>query len=66
MRIDLEKFKELYMLKLLTQTELADKANVSRATVSTIMNRGTCSKATLFKLAKALDVKPVELLKVEG
>ncbi|NLJ70690.1 MAG: helix-turn-helix transcriptional regulator [Clostridiaceae bacterium] len=66
MKIDLEKLKELCMIRLLTQTELADKANISRATVSTIMYRGTCSKPTLFKLAKALDVEPVELLKVEG
>lgn len=66
MRIDLEKIKELYMQMLLTQTELADKANVSRATVSAVMNRGTCSKGTLIKLANALQVEPQELLMIES
>lgn|GEM_PF-7104990 len=66
MKLDIAKLDNYRLKALLNQQELADKANVSRATVSTIMNRGTCSKATLFKLAKALDVEPVELLKVEG
>lgn len=40
---------------------LADKAGVSRATVSNIKCGKTCSQDTLIKIAKALEV-PVETL----
>ncbi|MGB4610328.1 MAG: helix-turn-helix transcriptional regulator [Saccharofermentanales bacterium] len=66
MKLDITKLDNFRLKAVLNQQELADKANISRATVSTIMSRGTCSKPTLFKLAKALDVEPVELLLVEG
>lgn len=62
MKIDVQKLEYLRMLKMWTQQELADTAGISRATVSAIVFRGTCSKPTLFKLAKALEVDPVDLL----
>lgn len=60
--------KMLYSMRLergLTQAELAKLADVTITTISNIENdhRDTRAGLTLKKLAKALKVKPAELLK---
>jgi len=46
----------------LNLSQLACKACVARQTLSTIKGRGTCTAATLQKLASALDMDAHELL----
>lgn len=46
----------------LNLSQLADRAKVSRQTVSTIKGRRTCKATTLHKLATALEIDPAELL----
>lgn len=43
-------------------SQLAEKADVSRQTLSTIKNRCTCKALTAYKLAAALDVDVTEIL----
>ncbi len=58
-----EKLKEIRTKRLLTQEELAEKADVSAATVVNIeRNNQEPHFRTIRKLAKALDVDPTELL----
>lgn len=46
----------------MNMSQLADKANLSRQSLSTIKNRGTCSALTAVKIATALDMPPESLL----
>lgn len=46
-----------------TQTELADRAGISRATLSGTLARQTASARTVLKLAKALTLEPGEIMK---
>jgi len=62
MKLDIEQLEFYRMSLMLNQGELAQKADISQATLSTLKNRGTCSKATLKKIARALEVDPTELL----
>lgn len=55
--------KALIDLDLSTQEEFAAKAGISRATLSTALTRGTASRSTVIKIAKALNVEPEELIK---
>lgn len=48
--------------RILTCAALAERAGISRQNLSTIKNRGSCSMATLIKLADALGVEPAALL----
>ena len=58
-----EKLKEVRTKRLLTQEELAEKADVSAATVVNIeRNNQEPHFRTIRKLAKALDIDPTELL----
>jgi transcriptional regulator with XRE-family HTH domain len=58
-----EKLKESRTKRLLTQEELAEKADVSAATVVNIeRNNQEPHFRTIRKLAKALDIDPTELL----
>lgn len=45
---------------------LADKMNISKATVNAAIKRGTCSCATVGKLAKALSVDVKEIVIFEA
>jgi transcriptional regulator with XRE-family HTH domain len=58
-----DKLKEIRTRRLLTQTELAEKAEVNPSTVVHVeRNRTEPQFRTIRKLAKALDVDPTELL----
>ena len=58
-----EKLKEVRTRRLLTQEELAEKADVSTATVVNIeRNNQEPHFRTIRKLAKALDIDPTVLL----
>jgi transcriptional regulator with XRE-family HTH domain len=57
------KLKEIRTRRLLTQEELAKKADVSAATVVNVeRNNQEPHFRTIRKLAKALDIDPTELL----
>lgn len=43
-------------------TQLAQEAGISRATLTTIKKNKNCTGQTFLKIAKALKVKPEELL----
>lgn len=54
---------QLLMARLeINQQSLADKAGISRQTLSAVMNGRNCRPELLGKLAKALEVKPEEII----
>jgi transcriptional regulator with XRE-family HTH domain len=58
-----DKLKEVRTRRLLTQVELAEKAEVNHSTVVNIeRNQAEPHFRTIRKLAKALDIDPTELL----
>lgn len=61
MRIDRIRFVAEITKKDLTQKELAEISGVSRATINSIKNGKTCSKAVAEKIARSLDVQLDEL-----
>ena len=65
MKIDSIKIKLLLAEQQLTQTDMSAKCGVSQQNISTILLRGTCSPATVGKLAKALGVDAREIVKEE-
>lgn len=56
MNVSKNKILLLIAEKGLNQSELADKANMSRGTLSVIMNGKSCRPETVLRLANALDV----------
>lgn len=65
MRIDRFKFTTLLMERELTQKELAEKAGISRASVSYIKCGKSCSETVGNAIAKALSVDVTEILENE-
>lgn len=55
-RIDAVKVRVLLYQKNMTQTELANKIGMSRATVNAILNGKSCKSNTAHKIAEGLDV----------
>lgn len=49
--------------RLLTNELLAEKAGVSRQTITRLLQTGRCSRSTLKALSKALEVEPSELVR---
>lgn len=49
----------------MTRSQLAEKSGIARTNISTILGRGTCTPATLGKLARGLDIPPEQLM-IEG
>lgn len=47
----------------INQKQLAEKAEISRQTLSAVMNGRNCRPELLGKLAKALEAKPEEIIK---
>lgn len=56
MNVSKNKILLLIAEKGLNQSKLADKANMSRGTLSVIMNGKSCRPETVLRLANALDV----------
>lgn len=65
MRIDKTKTDLIIAKSGLKYKEIAERANMSRQSLSTMLCRGTATPPTLGKLAKALGVDPAELIKQE-
>lgn len=64
MKLDISKLRLLQLeAGLPTQGAFAEAAGITRQTLSTILNRGSCSLPTLAKLAAALHVDPAALIK---
>ena len=62
MKISSVKIELLLARKNMTNKELAEKSGVCRQNISIIKKRGTCTPASLAKLAKALEVDPADLI----
>lgn len=65
MKISKRKITALMGTKLMTQVKLAEVAGVSRATINSALLKGSCSIPTIGKIAKALGVDPMEIIKME-
>ncbi|MBR4027657.1 MAG: helix-turn-helix transcriptional regulator [Lachnospiraceae bacterium] len=62
MKLDKKKV-QLRMAKLgLNQSQFAERAEISRQTISYVMNGRRCRPELLGKIAKALEVDPVEII----
>ena len=62
MRLDRKKVM-LQMAKLcINQQKLADRAECSRQTISTVLNGRNCHPELLGRIAKALEVEPAEIV----
>ncbi len=62
MRIDRIKLSAELVRQDMTQVELAEKAGISRVTVSNIKNGKSCSDVIGYKIAEALGIDVFELL----
>lgn len=56
MQIQSKKIRVLMARSGLTQSKLSDMSGISRQSISTILNRGSCSPKNAGKLAEALGV----------
>ncbi len=63
MKIDTTQVKILQAEQGLTQKTIAEKAGISRQGLSIILQRGTCSPHNLKRIADALGVQPIEIVK---
>ena len=67
MEVDAAMLRELRRRRVLTMEELAEKAGVGRNTIWRLEHGVMGAQPrTIRKLAKALDVEPEELVKMEG
>ncbi len=66
MKLNANKIKMLLAERGLAQYELAEISGVSRQTVSSMLQKGSCHPDTLLKISRALDVDPQELIGKEG
>jgi transcriptional regulator with XRE-family HTH domain len=67
MEVDAVKLKELRRRRVLTLEELAEKAGVGRNTIWRLEHDVMGAQPrTIRKLAKALDVEPEDLIKMEA
>lgn len=62
MRLNRNKVSLLMAKLVINQATLADKAGVSRQTMSAVMNGRNCRPELLGKVSKALDVEPEEII----
>lgn len=62
MRLNRRKLIVTMMDKDINIKQLAEKASLSRGTVSSIKNGKSCTKETLNKIAVALEIDAMELL----
>lgn len=66
-KLDMRKFDLARAAKCYTKTQTAEKAGISFSTFQKIQNRqNRLTARTLGRLAKALGVKPVELIQDEN
>lgn len=65
MRLDKAKVSLIMAEQDLYQKDLAEKAEMSRGNLSTIINGKNCQPRTAFKIAKALGVDVTEIIETE-
>ena len=65
MEISTKKIKQMMAAKLWTQEQLAEVAEVSRATINSTLLKGSCSTVTAGKIAKALGADPEDIIEKE-
>lgn len=65
MKISKSKIELLLAEKGINLTELSRVSGMSRQSISTIKQRGTCTPCTAGKLAKGLGVPVIEIAKTE-
>lgn len=65
MKINTLRIKQHMYANLMTQQQLAKAAGVSRATINCTLLKGSCSIQTAGKIAKAMGVRPSEIIEVE-
>lgn len=65
MKISKSKIELLLAEKGLSMTVLAERSGMSRQSISTIKQRGTCTPCTAAKLAKGLGVLVAEIIETE-
>ena len=65
MNINSQKIEIMLANNCMTKAALAEKAGISRQSISTILRRGTCSTPNAGKLARALGVDVEELSEVK-
>lgn len=63
MRIDRNKIEGLLAKKGMRKKDLAEEIGTTAPYLSVILGRRTCAIKTAAKIAKALDVHPLEILK---
>lgn len=62
MNISTRRITVLMGAHLMTQSNLAETAGVSRATINSALLKGSCSTQTAGKIAKALGVDPIDII----
>ena len=62
MKLDVKKVLLRMAYLNLNQQRLAERAGVSRQTISSVMNGRNCRPELLGKIAKALEVNPEEII----
>lgn len=62
MRLDRTKVNLIMARFCISQGTLADKAEISRQTMSAVMNGRNCRPELLGKISKALEVAPEEII----
>lgn len=62
MRLNRTKIQLLMAKGCIVQGALADKAGISRQTLSAVMNGRSCRPELLGRIAKALEVEPEEII----
>lgn len=62
MRISIIKVQLLMAKQCINQASLADKAGISRQTMSAVMNGRNCRPELLGKISKALEVEPEDII----
>lgn len=65
MKLNKDKVLLAIAKKEMKQSELADKAKMSRGNLSTIINGKNCRAETVIRLAKILDVPADEIIEIE-
>lgn len=65
MEINAKKLEVLLARNGLNQVQLSESSGVSRQSICTTIKRGSCSPATAYKLAKALNIDVEEIIQKE-
>lgn len=62
MEVNTKKIRVLMAYNLLSQSELAKVASLSKSTVNSMLKKGNCSRITVGKVATALSIEPKEII----